>query len=146
MALTFIFMPPISYGAVWIINNGGDYFFWYLWIFGIVVILSFMIIWPSFIAPLFNDYVHLGKNFSASEKEKDLRERVENIALRINFPITEIYKVDGSTRSNHSQAYFFGLINKRIVIFDTLIDQCDNEETESILFHELGHWHHMHDK
>jgi len=78
-------------------------------------------------------------------KEKDLRIRVEKISKKINFPITEILKCDGSTRSHHSNAYFFGIFKKkRIVIFDTLIEQCTNDETEAVVFHELGHWYHSH--
>lgn len=70
---------------------------------------------------------------------------MEKISQKINFPITEIFKCDGSTRSHHSNAYFFGIFKKkRIVIFDTLIEQCTNDETEAIVFHELGHWYHSH--
>lgn len=78
-------------------------------------------------------------------KETDLRKRVEKIASSIKFPITEIFKCDGSKRSHHSNAYFFGIFKKkRIVIFDTLIEQCTNDETEAVVFHELGHWYHSH--
>lgn len=56
-------------------------------------------------------------------KEKDLRSRVQKISKKINFPMSEILKCDGSTRSHHSNAYFFGIFKKkRIVIFDTLIE------------------------
>jgi STE24 endopeptidase len=79
------------------------------------------------------------------DKEKDLRSRVEKISNKVGFPITEILKCDGSKRSNHSNAYFFGIFKKkRIVIFDTLIEQCSNDETEAVVFHELGHWYYSH--
>jgi STE24 endopeptidase len=70
---------------------------------------------------------------------------VEDLAAQTEFPLTKIYKIDGSTRSSHSNAYFYGFFkNKRIVLYDTLIDQCKQEEVVAILGHELGHyfkWH-----
>ena len=77
------------------------------------------------------------KNTEMLAKDKDLRTRIEKIAKKISFPINEIYKCDGSTRSSHSNAYFFGIFKKkRIVIFDTLIDQCSNDETDDALDQE----------
>ena len=59
----------------------------------------------------------------------------------MKFPLTEIYLVDGSKRSAHSNAYFYGLFkNKRIVLFDTLIKQVEQNELLAILGHEIGHW------
>lgn len=57
MMLTVVFMPLVNIGAIWIIDNGGDNLIWYLWFFGVAIILSFMLIWPIFIAPLFNKFV-----------------------------------------------------------------------------------------
>lgn len=143
--LGLLFEAPIYRGMIWIIENGGKNFFWYLWLFGNSLIILFMIIWPNFIAPLYNKFEPLGENEEADEKEKDLRRRVEKIAADIKFPLSEIYKMDGSKRSHHSQAYFFGIFNKkRIVVYDTLIDQSENSETEAVIFHELGHWYHSH--
>lgn len=143
--LGLIFEAPIYSAMIWIVNNGGKNFFWYLWMFGNALIILFMIIWPNFVAPLYNKFEPLGQGENADEKEKDLRQRVEKIAGDLKFPLSEIYKMDGSTRSHHSQAYFFGIFNKkRIVIYDTLIDQCENSETEAVVFHELGHWYFSH--
>ena len=59
----------------------------------------------------------------------------------MKFPLKEIYLVDGSKRSAHSNAYFYGLFkNKRIVLFDTLIKQVEQNELLAILGHEIGHW------
>jgi STE24 endopeptidase len=59
--------------------------------------------------------------------------------------LTEIFVIDGSRRSNHSNAYFYGLFKKkRIVLYDTLLKQANTPEIISILAHELGHWYNNH--
>ena len=59
----------------------------------------------------------------------------------MNYPLTRLYVVDGSARSAHSNAYLYGFCNnKRIVLYDTLIQQLTEEEIVSVLAHELGHW------
>jgi len=143
--LTLIFAPAIYWGAVWIIQVGGQYLFYYLTIFGVFLIIFMMMIWPSYIAPLFNKFVKLGEGDEAPERDIVLRKKIIKIADEIKFPVNEIYKVDGSKRSAHSNAYFFGIFKKkRIVIYDTLINQCNDEEIEAILYHELGHWFFSH--
>lgn len=96
-----------------------------------------MLIYPNFIAPLFNKYEEL--------PEGELKEGIEKLAVKNTFPLTKIYSVDGSTRSSHSNAYFFGFgKNKRIVLFDTLINQLNNSEIYAVLCHEIGHWKYSH--
>lgn len=128
-------------------NNAGDLFYLYIWGFLTVVIFVFIMIYHDLIAPLFNTFTPLGGD-NASEKEKELKVMIEKLAENIGFPLTQIYVVDGSKRSDHSNAYFYGFWkNKRIVIFDTLLDEekkIENNEILAIVAHELGHWHHMH--
>ena len=73
------------------------------------------------------------------------------MAGSLAFPLTKLYVVDGSKRSNHSNAYMYGFRNnKRIVLFDTLIASectgdkegkgCEDDEIVAVLCHELGHW------
>jgi len=64
--------------------------------------IIFMLIWPTFIAPLFNKFTVLGKDENATKKEIDLRSRIEEISKLLDFPCNEIYKIDGSKRSDHS--------------------------------------------
>src|SRR3990167_2988750 len=130
-------------GLVWITEFGGSMMPYYCSIFLTVSLLLILLIWPNFIAPLFNKFEKLGE--SGVEKETDLRDKVYEISRRAGFPVGEIYKMDGSKRSHHSNAYFFGVFQKkRIVIFDTLINQMENIETEAVMCHEIGHWYHMH--
>ena len=73
-----------------------------------------MTVYMDYIAPLFDKFTLL--------PEGVLRTSIEQLAARISFPLTKIYIVDGSKRSSHSNAYFYGFFkNKRIVLFDTLL-------------------------
>ena len=68
-----------------------------------------------------------------------------DILTQVHFPLTKLYVIDGSKRSSHSNAYFYGFFkNKRIVLFDTLISQMNEEEVVSVIGHELGHWQMSH--
>lgn len=106
---------PIIAVAIYIIQIGGDYFFIYLWLFCFVITLLLMTVYADYIAPLFDKFTPLS--------EGELRTNIETLAASINFPLTKIYVVEGSKRSSHSNAYFYGFYkNKRIVLFDTLIE------------------------
>ena len=68
----------------------------------------------DYIAPLFDKFTLL--------PEGTLRTSIEQLAAKISFPLTKVYIVEGSKRSSHSNAYFYGFFkNKRIVLFDTLL-------------------------
>lgn len=96
-----------------------------------------MLIYPNFIAPLFNKYEEL--------EEGELKTGIEKLAVQNEFPLRKLFKVDGSTRSSHSNAYFFGFgKNKRIVLYDTLLNQLENKEIYAVLCHEMGHWKYSH--
>ena len=137
--------PLINFGALWIVENGGPNFHKYLMLFGTGCLFGFTLIYPNFIQPLFNKFEVLGKGENLLEGEVELRERIEKIAKEINFPAKEILKMNASERSGHGNAYYFGYYkNQRIVIYDTLIKQCSNDEIEAIIMHELGHWHYNH--
>lgn len=105
------------------------------------VTFFFMTIYPDLIAPLFDKYTPL--------PEGDLRTQIETLAASIDFPLKKLYVVEGSKRSSHSNAYFYGFMkNKRIVLFDTLLmgegesegKGCSDSEVLAVLGHELGHW------
>lgn len=107
---------PVVSGLVFIVKAGGDYFFMYLWGFTMAVVLFFMTVYPDYIAPLFDKYEPL--------PEGELREKIEELAAKIEFPLTKLYVVEGSKRSAHSNAYFYGFFkNKRIVLYDTLLEE-----------------------
>jgi len=105
---------PITAGLLTIMKLGGDYFYLYAYVFTLIISLSMMFIYPEYIAPLFDRY--------ESFPEGELRSKIEALAAEISFPLKKLLVVEGSKRSAHSNAYFFGFGgNKRIVLFDTLI-------------------------
>ena len=133
LGLTIAIGFPLLAAFLKIIMTTGNQFFYYLWVFALVVQTVMITIFPIFIMPLFN-------KLSPLEPGK-LKEGVEGLAKRLNFPLKELYVIDGSKRSAHSNAYFYGLPwKKHIVIYDTLIEKSETEEVVAVLSHELGHW------
>lgn len=131
--LAVALVPPILAGFLSIIKKTGNQFFYYLWMFGAALQVFMITIYPIAILPLFNKLTPL--------EEGNLKTDVEDLAKKLKFPLHELHVIDGSKRSAHSNAYFFGLPwKKHIVIYDTLIEKSENEEVVSVLAHELGHW------
>lgn len=124
---------PVLAGFLKIVQYFGVNFFYYAWLF-ILCVQAFMItVYPIFILPLFNKLTPLEPGV--------IRDEVEKLAGRLEFPLKHLYVIDGSKRSAHSNAYFYGLPwAKHIVIFDTLIEKHDAQEVVAVLAHELGHW------
>lgn len=143
LLLSLVITLPIMAIAIYIIMLGGNMFVVYLWLFTTVATLILLTLYPTVIAPLFDKFVPL--------PDGNLREGIQNLASKLNFSLSQIYIVEGSKRSAHSNAYFTGLFGaKRIVLFDTLIEKFDDEkkvttgcsdnEILGVLAHELGHW------
>ncbi|XP_055817230.1 CAAX prenyl protease 1 homolog isoform X1 [Solanum dulcamara] len=134
IALSIVIGPPIVAAIIVIVQKGGPYLAIYLWGFMLILSLVMMTIYPVLIAPLFNKFTPLPQG--------ELRLKIENLASSLKFPLKKLFVVDGSTRSSHSNAYMYGFFkNKRIVLYDTLIQQCKNdEEIVAVIAHELGHW------
>lgn len=112
---------------------------WWLWAWGLWVGFSvlLMVIFPLWIAPLFNRFTPLA--------DVVLKDRVERLLQRCGFDSQGIFVMDSSKRSAHGNAYFTGFGRaKRIVFFDTLLDHLSHDEIEAVLAHELGHFHHQH--
>ncbi|KAI9671570.1 MAG: hypothetical protein M1817_003622 [Caeruleum heppii] len=132
-ALMVIFGTPLLSAFLAIVQKTGNGFFYYLFLFGIGVQIFAITIYPIAILPLFNKLSPLEKG--------PLKTGVEALAARLKFPLSELHVIDGSKRSAHSNAYFYGLPwKKHIVIYDTLIEKSETEEVVAVLSHELGHW------
>ncbi|KAI7501074.1 CAAX prenyl protease 1 [Hortaea werneckii] len=132
-ALSLAFGVPVGAAFLKIIQATGDNFFLYIWLFTLAVQLGAVTIYPIVIVPLFNKLTPL--------EPGKLKERVEALAGKLEFPLDELQVIDGSKRSAHSNAYFTGLPwKKKIVIYDTLIAKSSVPEIEAVLTHELGHW------
>ena len=112
---------------------------WWLAVWMVWVSFSLFMMWafPKWIAPLFNKFVPLS--------DAQLRTRIEKLLQRTGFHSDGIFVMDGSKRSGHGNAYFTGLgKHKRIVFFDTLLNDMQHDEVEAVLAHELGHFAHKH--
>ena len=124
---------PMILLVLWIMSVTGSLWWLYVWLTWLIFSLMMMWAYPAFIAPIFNKFRPL--------KDEALRSRIENLLSRNGFASKGIFVMDGSSRSTHGNAYFTGLgANKRIVFFDTLIDELNHEEIEAVLAHELGHF------
>jgi STE24 endopeptidase len=127
----------LLWGALWLMDSTGQYWWLYLWAAWIGFALLMMWAYPAFIAPLFNKFSPL--------EDVALKSRVEGLLTRCGFKSQGIFVMDGSRRSGHGNAYFTGLGgNKRIVFFDTLLKTLNEEQIEAVLAHELGHFRRKH--
>jgi STE24 endopeptidase len=124
---------PFLFVVLWLMEATGSY--WWIWAFFFVsgFQLLMVIVYPTFIAPLFNKFDPL--------PEGELRNRILRLAEQVGFKTNGIYSMDGSKRSAHSNAYFTGISKaKRIVLFDTLIAQMTIDQGLAVLAHEMGHY------
>ena len=128
---------PLLLAVLWLMAQAGSLWWLYTWVFWCAFNLLILLIYPTWIAPLFNKFTPLADN--------ELKARIENLLTRCGFASSGLFVMDGSKRSNHGNAYFTGLgKSKRIVFFDTLLSRLQGGEIEAVLAHELGHFKHRH--
>ncbi|KAA1074935.1 hypothetical protein PGT21_024983 [Puccinia graminis f. sp. tritici] len=136
--LSAVFGLPLIAAFLWIVRWAGEAFVQYVMMLVMGLVLFMYVGYPYLIAPLFNKFRHL----SEFPEYEEVKTRTEALAKRINFPLGRLWVIDGSKRSAHSNAFFFGLpgLTKHIVLYDTLLKQSTAAEVEAVLAHELGHW------
>lgn len=128
---------PIAALMLWLMGAAGR--LWWLWAWGAWMgfNLLLMVVFPIFIAPLFNKFQPL--------EDESLKARVTALMQRCGFAAKGLFVMDGSRRSAHANAYFTGFgAAKRVVFYDTLLKQLAPGEVEAVLAHELGHFKHKH--
>jgi len=128
---------PIAALILWLMGAAGR--LWWLWAWGVWMgfNLLLMLVYPTFIAPIFNKFQPLD--------DATLKARVTALMKRCGFAAKGLFVMDGSTRSAHANAYFTGFgASKRVVFYDTLLRQLNAGEVEAVLAHELGHFKHRH--
>ena len=104
-----------------------------VWLLMAVFMVLIQPLFNNFIAPMFNKFTPLD--------EGPLLEKIKTYLKKVDFPVKKLEVVDGSRRSGHSNAYFSGFgKNKRIALFDTLLEQMDDDEIVAIVAHEVGHY------
>ena len=114
-----------------------DDFWWYAWILISLFSLLMNMFYARLIVPLFNKQTPL--------EEGDLKEKIQEFAQKNGFQLKNVYVIDGSKRSTKANAYFSGFgREKRITLYDTLINDLENEEIVAVLAHEIGHYKKKH--
>jgi STE24 endopeptidase len=128
---------PLAALILWLMGAAGAYWWFWAWAAWTAFNLLLMLVYPSFIAPLFNKFQPL--------EDLTLRDRVNALMRRCGFSAKGLFVMDGSKRSAHANAYFTGFgASKRVVFYDTLLRQLSAGEVEAVLAHELGHFKHRH--
>lgn len=136
-ALGLVIGAPVLFAVLWLMARMGSAWWLYVWLFWCGFNLLILLVYPNWIAPLFNRFAPLD--------DVPLKARVDALLARCGFKSSGLFVMDGSRRSNHGNAYFTGFgKSKRIVFFDTLLGRLQPNEVEAVLAHELGHFKHRH--
>ncbi len=133
LGIGLVIAVPLLSLIIWLIIMAGS--LWWIWAFALVFLfqLVMMVLYPMLILPLFNKLIPL--------PDPELRQRLMNLADRAGFKAKTIQVMDGSKRSGHSNAFFTGFGRfRRIILFDTLVEQLEPRELEAVLAHEIGHY------
>lgn len=132
LALGAIIGLPLGAAVLWIFGNVAN-----AWLWAWIVVTSFQLILtylaPSLIMPLFNKFTPM--------PDGELKQEIEALGVRCGFPLTGVFIMDGSKRSSKANAFFTGLgKQKKIALFDTLVEKSSQPELLGVLAHEIGHF------
>lgn len=120
-----------------LIHHIGPSFWWVFWVVMTVFMVVLNMFYTSLIMPLFNKLTPL--------QEGSLKQKIEDYCAKVSFPLANIYVVDGSKRSSKANAFFSGIgKKKKVVFYDTLLNNHTDEELLAIFAHEVGHYKKKH--
>jgi STE24 endopeptidase len=137
LGLAIILGGPLLAGVLAFLQYAGPYAWVYCWVATVLVTLGVQFVAPTWIMPLFNTFQPLAPG--------PLREALLAYARGVDFPLQDVYVMDGSRRSSKSNAFFTGFgKHKRVALFDTLIAQLTPPELVAVLAHEIGHYKKKH--
>jgi STE24 endopeptidase len=137
MLISALLFGVLISGALALVAWSPDW--WWLLVWAFIALFSLLLLYvsPLLIEPLFFTFAPLAR--------PELEDAVRELAEQTGISVSRVQQVDASRRSGHSNAYFTGIGRvKRIVLFDTLLEQLDNAQILGVLAHELGHWKHGH--
>ncbi|MCX6146172.1 MAG: M48 family metallopeptidase [Candidatus Kapabacteria bacterium] len=135
--LSIILGIPLLALVLFTLEKGGAHSWFYVWVAITAISLLLSYVAPTWIMTLFNKFSPLD--------DGELRTKIFDLAKKVDFPFNNVFIIDGSKRSSKSNAFFTGFgKNKRIALYDTLIENHSNEELLSILAHEIGHYKKKH--
>lgn len=137
LILTISVGGPMLAIVTWFYQNTGEQFWLFAW--GVITFFTILtnLFYSSLIVPLFNKQTLL--------EDGNLKDELEKFAQKIGFNLDKIFVIDGSKRSTKANAYFSGFgPKKRIVLYDTLIEELTTEQIISVFAHEVGHYKKKH--
>src|SRR5690606_12277376 len=122
---------------IWFYQSTGTYFWLYAWGLVTVFVLFMNMFYSKLIVPLFSK--------QTPWEAGSLRDRISEYAQTVGFTLDKIFVIDGSKRSTKADAYFSGFgSEKRVTLYDTLINDLEDEEIVAVLAHEVGHYKKKH--
>ncbi|WP_373493845.1 M48 family metallopeptidase [Aquiflexum sp.] len=122
---------------LWLIHQMGKDFWWQFWLISAGFMIIVNLFYTAWILPLFNKLTPL--------EDGELKHMIVNYAKKVNFPLNNILVMDGSKRSSKANAFFSGFgKRKKVVLYDTLIEQHTPDELVAVLAHEIGHYKKRH--
>lgn len=137
LALGAVIGLPVLALVIWFFLTAGSFAWLWIWISITVIMLIIQFIAPTWIMPLFNKFLPL--------ENLELKSAIQNYADSVKFSLKDIFIMDGSRRSAKANAFFTGFgKNKRIALFDTMVDKHSNEEIVAVVAHEIGHYKRKH--
>lgn len=135
--LSILIGGVILFAILWFYHQTGANFWWLTWILVTAFTLFFTLFYSQLIVPLFNKQTPL--------PEGELKNAIDTFAQQTGFKLQNVYVIDGSKRSKKANAYFTGFgLKKRIVLYDTLINDLKIDEIIAVLAHEIGHYRKKH--
>jgi STE24 endopeptidase len=133
LGLSIVLGAPLLAGVLYFFESAGSYAWLYVWALITVFTLGVQYIAPTWIMPLFNKFEPL--------EDGELRTAIMAAADKAGFPLQGVFRIDGSKRSSRANAFFTGFgRNKRIALYDTLIEKHSTDELVNVLAHEIGHY------
>lgn len=137
LLLGALMLGPLALLVLWLMRASSVWWLW-AWAGFAGFSLAMMVVFPTWIAPLFNRFEPL--------PDGEVKHRAQALMRRCGFALQGLYVMDGSRRSAHANAYFTGIGSaRRVVLFDTLLGRLDPLQIEAVLAHEVGHYkrHHI---
>ncbi len=137
LAIGTVISSLVVLAALWLVQASPGWWWLWVWLFFLVFGVFMMYLSPYVIEPLFFKFEPV--------KAEGLEDRIRLLMEKAGLRVSRVFQVDASRRSRHSNAYFTGIGKvKRIVLFDTLLQQMTQDEVLAVLAHEVGHWKKRH--
>lgn len=122
---------------LWLIHQMGEHFWWQFWVVAAIFMVMVNVFYTAWILPFFNKLTPL--------EDGELKAKILHYAKSVNFPLDNIFVIDGSKRSLKANAFFSGFgKRKKVVLYDTLLEQHPPDELVAVLAHEVGHFKKKH--